>query len=87
MNALIIFSYATIKSLDDIESFYTHLSHGRPSQTMIDRGYQLFRSIGTCDPLAATTKRIGQALINRLQTETKTEWKFYVGGKHTYPFI
>lgn len=87
MNGLIIFSYGTIRSMDDIAAFYDHLTYGNASEKMVEKGYHLFQSIGTCDPLASTTKRIGRSLSRRLKQETKEEWKYYIANKHTYPFI
>lgn len=87
MNALIIFSYGNIQSLDDIDIFYNSLSHGHGTEEMFDRGYKLFRSIGTCDPLASTTKRIGRMLVSQLENQTQSKWKYYIGNKHTFPSI
>ena len=67
MNALILFSYSHIQSLDDIPTFYHHLSHGRATDTMVERGERLFRSLGTPDPLTTVTRRIGRALVWRLR--------------------
>lgn len=87
MNGLMIFSYGTIRSMDDIAAFYDHLTYGNASKEMVEKGYHLFRSIGTCDPLASTTNRIGRSLCRRLKQDTKEEWKYYIASKHTYPFV
>jgi ferrochelatase len=87
MNALILFSYSSIQSLDDIQPFYDHLTHGHATPATYERGRRLFTSIGTADPLATVTNRIGRALISRLEQETGQEWKYYIGTKHSHPFV
>src|SRR5690625_2546739 len=87
MNALILFSYANIHSLDDIEPFYEHIFHGNVKASSLERGFKMYRSLATCDPLAPNTERIGKSLIRRLEHLTDEEWQFYIGNKHIEPFV
>lgn len=87
MNALILFCYGAIESIDEIEGFYDHLTYGNATRDRVDRGVRLFKSIGTCDPLASVTNRIGDALVGRLAQERGEDWEFYIGNKHVYPFV
>lgn len=87
MNALILFSYANIHSLDDIEPFYEHIFHGNVKASSLERGFKMYRSLATCDPLAPNTERIGKSLIRRLEHLTDEQWCFYIGNKHIEPFV
>lgn len=87
MNALILFSYANIHSLDDVDPFYEHIFHGHVKEASLERGLKMYRSLATCDPLASNTQRIGKSLTRRLKDLTKEEWRFYVGNKHIEPFV
>lgn len=87
MNALLLFSYANINSMDDIESFYMSLSHGSVSKETLNNGKNMFQSLGTSDPLGTNTRRIGKALTEKLQQITGETWKYYIGNKHIYPFV
>lgn len=87
MNAVVLFNYCMIKSVDDIELFYDHLFHGKTPDPILQQGLKLFKSLGTCDPLASTTNRIGEALVRRLEKETNQPWTFYIASKHTAPHV
>lgn len=87
MNAIVLYNYSMIESMDNIESFYRHLSRGNISAKALKQGKNLFKSIGTCDPLASTTKRIGKALIRRMKAATGEAWTYYIGSKHTAPHM
>lgn len=87
MNAIILFSYANLHSIDDIEPFYHHIFHGNVKEDSVARGRHMYESVGTCDPLASNTRRIGEALVRRLKESTGEQWTFYIGNKHIAPFI
>lgn len=88
MNGLILFSYGTIHSLDDVEPFYNHIFNRRlPNKQIIEKGIQKYAAIGTCDPLGSYSIRIAKALEKRLSSATSQKWKVYIGNKHTSPFI
>lgn len=87
MNALLLFSYATINSMDDIKPFYEHLYHGPVPEDKLSQVKNAFQEIGTRDPLGSNTKRIGEALTRRLEAVTGEKWKYYIGNKHIFPFV
>lgn len=87
MNALIIFSYANVHSLDDIKPFYKHIYRGNLDESSLAKGRTMYESIGTCDPLGSTTRRIGKSLVRRLENLTDDQWEFYVANKHIKPFV
>lgn len=87
MHAIILYSYATLTSIDDVGEFYRHIMHSYATEEVIEQGKDKFRAIGLCDPLSSTTKRLGRILVQRLEKETGEEWKYYIGNKHTYPFV
>ena len=87
MNAIIIFSYASIRTMDEVEPFYQHLSHGNVKKEALNRGEEMFGALGTCDPLASNTNRIGTSLVRRLEQSTGEAWAYYIGNKHIAPFV
>lgn len=87
MQAIILFSYSSIQSIDDIKPFYDHLTYGQATSATYERGLRLFHSIGKADPLGLVTRRIGRALVSRLEHETEEKWRFYIGTKHSSPFV
>lgn len=87
MNAVFLFSYGHLRSIDDLKSFYEHLLRNHYSADALNRGQQLFKSLGTADPLTSTTKRIGEGLSRLLAAKTGEPWKYYIGTKHSKPFV
>lgn len=87
MNAILLFSYGHLKSIDDLEPFYKHLLRKHYSEDSLERGKKLFKSLGKTDPLTSITRRIGKALSNQLSKKTGERWTFYIGSKHSYPFV
>lgn len=87
MNAIILFSYGHLQSIDDLAPFYQHLLRKHFSEESLDRGKKLFASLGTPDPLTTVTKRIGIALSNLLTEKTNEQWTYYIGAKHSEPFV
>lgn len=88
MNALLLLTYACLRSIDDIAPFYTHLYHGSlPSNDTIRVAKERFRSIGTVDPLSSVTTRQAAALEKKLNHAMGPEIKIYQATKHTAPFV
>ncbi|WP_060209951.1 ferrochelatase [Sporosarcina koreensis] len=87
MNAVILFSYGHLTSIDDLEPFYKHLLRKHYSEASLERGKELFKSLGTPDSLTSITKRIGRALSKQLSDQTGEQWMFYIGAKHSPPFV
>lgn len=87
VHAIILYSYATLTSIDDVGDFYRHIMHSYATEEVIKQGKNNFKKIGMSDPLSSTTKRLGRILVQRLEKETGEEWKYYIGNKHTFPFV
>ncbi|MFU1792549.1 ferrochelatase [Paenibacillus azoreducens] len=86
--ALLMLTYASLHSIDELPPFYTHLFHGlNPSPEYMEHAAARFRAIGTADPLGAVTARQAAALEQRLNTDPNAEIKIYLASKHTPPFI
>lgn len=87
MNGLIVFSYSTLKSIDDVYEFYNHLFHYKQSREVIHQYVEKFRLFGKIDPSTYYTYFIGEAIVRELNQITGDTWKLYVGNKHTTPFV
>ncbi|NGZ75742.1 ferrochelatase [Saccharibacillus alkalitolerans] len=88
---VLVMSYGTPKSLDDVEAYYTHIRRGNPPapeqlKELKDR-YEAI--VGGVFPLRENTDRQVeelQAELNRLELPD-AEFVCYQGLKHTEPFI
>ncbi len=87
MNVLVLFSYGSLTSIDDVAGFYQDIYHGTATDADVARGYKLYDSFGKADPLGANMTRIGKTLATRLQRVTGEEWKMYIANKHTDPSL
>lgn len=88
MKAVLLLSYASLQSIDDVPAFYTHLFHGKtPPPAMILEAMSRFRSIGTADPLGSVTSRLAVSLEKRLSQCFNEEIRVYQAAKHTSPFL
>lgn len=86
---LLVMSYGTPASLDEVEAYYTHIRRGNPPapeklQELKDR----YQAIGGVSPLTEITQNQVHDL-ERYLNEISVEYTFkaYSGMKHTYPFI
>lgn len=85
-------SYGTPKSLEDVETYYTHIRRGNPPtaeqlKELTDR-YEAI--VGGVFPLRENTDRQVEALqaaLNADKTDADVEFVCYQGLKHAYPFI
>lgn len=85
---LLVMAYGTPYKEEDIEPYYTHIRHGRPPaeealQDLKDR----YEAIGGISPLADTTKRQAEALLQQYNSASEDEYQLYLGLKHIDPFI
>lgn len=87
MNILVLFSYGSLKTIDDVSGFYHDIFHGHATESHIATGVERYESIGMADPLGANTTRIGRALIKRLQKETGGIWDIFIANHHSIPSI
>lgn len=88
MIGIVIFAYGAPSSVDDLESYYTHIRHGKkPTEEQIEAVRKRFSRTGTADLLGAVTKRQAEALEALLQPQCTEALKVYTGFKHTPPFV
>ncbi|GAB6931142.1 ferrochelatase [Paenibacillus sp. JCM 10914] len=88
MKAVLLLTYASLKSIDEVPAFYTHLFHGQtPPPGKMEEALLRFRSMGTADPLGSVTSRMAIALQRRLRQYTGEDVQIYQASKHTSPFI
>ncbi|WP_416149193.1 ferrochelatase [Salipaludibacillus sp. HK11] len=86
---LLVMAYGTPRSMDEVESYYTHIRRGRkPSQEQLDDLTERYEAIGGISPLA----RITTEQTNKLEAElnrrfSDRQFKAYQGLKHIDPFI
>lgn len=87
MNILVLFSYGSLHTIDDVADFYDHIFHGTASKENIQAGIEKYDSLEMADPLGANTNRIGRALIKRLEKATEEKWEMYIANHHAKPSI
>lgn len=87
MNILVLFSYGSLTSMDEVPDFYRDIYHGHAKDTDIARGTETYRSYGMPDPLGSNMRRIKRALVQRLENETGEEWISIIANRHTSPTI
>ena len=86
---LLVMAYGTPESLDDVETYYTHIRHGRkPSEEALEDLIGRYKAIGGISPLAKITKEQAHKLTDSMNNIfTEYEFTCYLGLKHTAPFI
>ncbi|MFD1176792.1 ferrochelatase [Paenibacillus puldeungensis] len=89
---VLVMSYGTPESLDQIESYYTHIRRGHPptEQQLKELVGRYEAIVGGVFPLRANTDNQVAALqetLDRLKGEGTPDFKCYQGLKHAYPFI
>jgi len=87
MNILVLFSYGSLHTIDDVPYFYQDIYHGTATNENIEAGIKNYESIGMPDPLGSNTYRIGRELSKRLAADTNEEWKFLIANHHAIPSI
>lgn len=84
---LLVMAYGTPYKEEDIEPYYTHIRRGRkPSEESLLDLKERYKAIGGISPLAGTTERQAEALVNALN-QRGGDYKLYIGLKHIAPFI
>lgn len=87
MNILVLFSYGSLRTIDDVAGFYNDIFHGHATASNIAAGEKQYESYGMADPLGANTNRIGRALTKRFMLETGEKWEVLIGNHHAIPSI
>ncbi|MDM5317749.1 ferrochelatase [Fictibacillus sp. b24] len=86
---ILVMAYGTPRSLDEVESYYTHIRRGRkPSPEQLQELTERYEQIGGISPLAKITEEQAQRIeeeVNRRFSDR--EFKSYLGLKHIDPFI
>ncbi|HDX9651587.1 TPA: ferrochelatase [Bacillus wiedmannii] len=86
---LLVMAYGTPESLDDVETYYTHIRHGhKPSEEALQDLIRRYKAIGGISPLAKITKEQAHKLTDSMnKIFTEYEFTCYLGLKHIAPFI
>ncbi|MGE7843166.1 ferrochelatase [Lysinibacillus sp. NPDC093712] len=89
VKGLLVMAYGTPYKEEDIETYYTHIRHGRrPSDEHLEDLRGRYEAIGGLSPLAAATEAQAEALCARLnEVQDDVEYKLFIGLKHIQPFI
>ncbi|GAA0293119.1 ferrochelatase [Gracilibacillus halotolerans] len=87
MNILVLFSYGSLQSLDDVPGFYSDILGSHATEEYIENGVKLYESHGMPDPLGIYTNRIGVGLIKLLREETGEDWIMCIANHHVNPTI
>lgn len=85
--ALLVMHYGTPASMEDVETYYTHIRRGRPPapedlEDLISR----YQAIGGPSPLTATSTEQANLILEGLRSRG-IDAKLYVGAKHAPPFV
>lgn len=82
-------AYGTPASVEDIESFYTHIRRGRPPEPhQLAELVARYEAIGGTSPLNEITEKQVRGLERILnETGPNAPYKVYTGMKHAPPFI
>ncbi|MFN2388901.1 MAG: ferrochelatase [Actinomycetota bacterium] len=79
---VLVMSYGTPRSLEEVASYYTDIRHGRPPPPhLLDELTARYRAIGGRSPLYEITRAQAAGI------EARTGVRTYVGQKHAPPFI
>ncbi|KIL40304.1 ferrochelatase [Gordoniibacillus kamchatkensis] len=87
---VLVMSYGTPESLDQIEAYYTHIRHGRPptEEQLSDLKARYEAIVGGFFPLRRNTDKQVEALQETLNRDyPDVRYVCYQGLKHAQPFI
>lgn len=80
---VLVMAYGTPRNLDEVESYYTHIRHGRPPpEDLLEELKDRYRAIGGASPLLEITESQAAGIAARVEGAAA-----YVGYKHSPPFI
>lgn len=87
MKGVLLLTYGTPSSLDQVEAYYTHIRGGkRPSDAQLADLVARYKAIGGSSPLIRITDEQTTKLHARLKSEGSST-RVYCGMKHSPPFI
>lgn len=86
---ILLMSYGTPASLDEVEPYYTHIRRGRkPSPEALEDLMNRYKAIGGVSPLTKITNDTAERLEASLNSgEDGVSYKVYQGTKHVYPYV
>lgn len=86
---LLVMAYGTPYKESDIEPYYTDIRRGKkPTEEELQDLKDRYEFIGGLSPLAGTTDRQAEALLEALNKEQdEVNFKLYLGLKHISPYI
>lgn len=85
---VLLMAYGTPRSLDEVETYYTHIRHGHaPTPEQLADLVRRYEAIGGVSPLNDITVAEAHKLEVALNRDGGRPCKVYLGMKHTYPFI
>jgi ferrochelatase len=81
-------AYGTPGSLDEVETYYTHIRRGRPpSPEQLAELVGRYEAIGGTSPLTARTRDQVAAVRAALDAAEPGRWTVALGTKHAAPFV
>lgn len=84
MLGVLLMSYGSIYTIEDVERFYTHILGGRkPPQHLLEELKERFIAVGGKSPLNEISKKQAQ----KLQSFLGENYKVYFAFKHIDPYI
>lgn len=85
---VLLMAYGTPRNLDEVESYYTHIRHGRtPTPELLSELKGRYEAIGGVSPLSDITEREASGIEQTLNADGGRPVKVYLGMKHAHPFI
>jgi protoporphyrin/coproporphyrin ferrochelatase len=87
---VLVMSYGTPESIEQVESYYTHIRRGHPptAEQLAELTHRYEAITGGVFPLRENTNRQVMALQETLNREHPTfDFRCYQGLKHAYPYI
>ncbi|GAA0368791.1 ferrochelatase [Bacillus horti] len=86
---VLVMSYGTPESIEQVEEYYTHIRRGRPPEPeQLQELQERYEAIGGLFPLRQNTDRQVRALQDRLnEGDHPYEFVCYQGLKHARPYI
>ena len=86
--AVVVMSYGTVSSLDDLEEYYTHIRRGRPpSEEQLATLASRYEAIGGISELARRSEDQRAAIERHLADLAGDHVRCIAGAKHAAPFI
>ncbi len=85
---VLVMAYGTPATLEDVESYYTHIRRGRPPEpAQLEELTGRYRAIGGSSPLLAISRAQAGGLGELLAAQGERRFHVELGCKHAPPFI